>query len=71
MAYGLDYDGRGTEPREGARCPLQVRLVSGKRDVDVLRRSGASVKGNCVAADEDGLNRILGERLQQLFQVGG
>ncbi len=62
----------GAEARKRARSPFEVLRTSGEQqDVDVLRGPRTGVKRHRVASDDHRLNCLLGERLQQLFEVGG
>ena len=50
---------------------LEVRSAPLEHEVDILRRSRSAVKGDRVAADEDGLNPAARELRQQFSEVGG
>jgi hypothetical protein len=59
------------ETSDGSRGATEVLAAAAEEEVDVLRRARAPVKRHGVAAHHEELNRVAGEFLQQLFEVGG
>ena len=61
----------GAEASERVRGASEVCIAAFQNEIDVLRGSGAAVKRDRVAADDDCLNRVALELLQQLSEVEG
>ncbi len=50
---------------------FEILRATREEDIDVLRGARTTVKRHCVAADQQELNRVAGEFLQQISEVGG